>query len=139
MSTSTIKHQNAQLSVTDIGQGRAVTFLHAGVADRRSWGAVMDIVATSYRAIAYDQRGYGETVYESEPYSHTSDLMAVLDARIIADVARRLRGEEPLTTYPPQPLPGHRPAPQPDAGPGMVIRARPHTCSCPDAPRGRAG
>ena len=34
-----------------------------------------------------------------------SHMMAVLDARIIADVARRLRGEEPLVTGPPQPLP----------------------------------
>lgn len=33
-------------------------------------------------------------------------LMAMLDARIIADVARRLRGEEPFTSYPRQPLPG---------------------------------
>jgi pimeloyl-ACP methyl ester carboxylesterase len=31
--------------------------------------------------------------------------MAIMDARIIADVARRLRGEDPLTTDPPQPLP----------------------------------
>ncbi len=35
-----------------------------------------------------------------------SHLMAMLDSRIIADVARRLRGETPLTTEPPTPLPG---------------------------------
>jgi pimeloyl-ACP methyl ester carboxylesterase len=34
-----------------------------------------------------------------------SHLMAMMDARIIADVARRLRGEDPLTHEPPQPLP----------------------------------
>jgi len=30
---------------------------------------------------------------------------AVIDARIIADIARRLRGEEPFTTVPPAPVP----------------------------------
>ena len=34
-----------------------------------------------------------------------SHMLAMLDARIIADVARRLRGEEPMVTGPPQPLP----------------------------------
>jgi pimeloyl-ACP methyl ester carboxylesterase len=38
-------------------------------------------------------------------------VMAAVDARIIADVARRLRGEDPLTKYPPQPLPGRGDAP----------------------------
>ena len=46
-------------------------------------------------------------------------LMASLDARIVADVARRLRGEPPFTTDPPQPLPsaegGSPPAPAPGA------------------------
>jgi pimeloyl-ACP methyl ester carboxylesterase len=32
-------------------------------------------------------------------------LMAFADPRIIADIARRLRGETPFATYPPQPLP----------------------------------
>jgi hypothetical protein len=32
-------------------------------------------------------------------------LMAMADPRIIADVARRLRGEPPLTSDPPEPLP----------------------------------
>ena len=51
-------------------------------------------------------------------------MMAAADARILADVARRLRGEEPLTSYPPQPPPGAAgsaaqaaqppPAPRPD-------------------------
>jgi pimeloyl-ACP methyl ester carboxylesterase len=40
-----------------------------------------------------------------------SHLMAMMDARIIADVARRLRGEEPLTHEPPQPLPSVTPRP----------------------------
>jgi pimeloyl-ACP methyl ester carboxylesterase len=42
-----------------------------------------------------------------------SHLMASLDARIVADVARRLRGETPFTTDPPQPLPPGEGGPPP--------------------------
>ena len=34
-----------------------------------------------------------------------SHVMAGYDRRILADIARRLRGEEPFTTAPPAPLP----------------------------------
>lgn len=40
-------------------------------------------------------------------------VMAAVDPRILADVARRLRGEEPLTSFPPQPPPvRNKPAPR---------------------------
>lgn len=40
-------------------------------------------------------------------------VMAAVDARILADVARRLRGEEPLTSFPRQPPPTrNKPSPQ---------------------------
>ncbi|MCC6193976.1 MAG: alpha/beta fold hydrolase, partial [Burkholderiales bacterium] len=32
-----------------------------------------------YRAIAYDRRGFGDTLHADEPYSHVDDLWAVLD------------------------------------------------------------
>jgi hypothetical protein len=51
-----------------------------------------------------------------------SHMMAMMDARIIADVARRLRGEAPLTTHPPQPLPGAAP---PDGAPADAAPAVP--------------
>jgi pimeloyl-ACP methyl ester carboxylesterase len=49
---------------------------------------------------------YGQTPHwvPGEPLQN-SHIGAMLDARIIADVARRLRGEKPLTTDPPAPLP----------------------------------
>lgn len=43
--------------------------------------------------------------------------MASRDARILADVARRLRGEEPLTRDPPEPLPPSDVGPAPLSGP----------------------
>jgi hypothetical protein len=43
-----------------------------------------------------------------------SHIGAMLDKRIIADVARRLRGEQPLTSDPPQPLPNVKHSTQPE-------------------------
>ena len=60
----------------------ATLLLHAGVADRRSWFQVMELLADKgMRCVAYDQRGYGDTESADEPYRHRDDLAAVLDDR----------------------------------------------------------
>src|SRR4051794_32279778 len=84
MNDFSVVHGSATLRGTENGSGtgRAVVFVHAGVADRRSW---LDVMASlnddNVRCIAYDQRGYGVTSYAPEPYSATGDLLAVLDDR----------------------------------------------------------
>jgi pimeloyl-ACP methyl ester carboxylesterase len=78
----------ASLSISEVTDGRGtdgipVVFLHAGVADRRSWAAVfaeLHRLQPGLRLISYDRRGFGETTYEAEPSSAVSDLIAVLDA-----------------------------------------------------------
>ena len=70
----------AQLAFAAEGAGEPVVFLHAGVADRRMWREQVQAVAQRRRAIAYDRRGFGETLHADEPYSHVTDLVAVLDA-----------------------------------------------------------
>lgn len=55
-------------------------FLHAGVTDSRSWLDVTRLLADEARLIAYDRRGFGETVCEPEPFSNVDDLLAVLNA-----------------------------------------------------------
>ncbi|MCF6379359.1 alpha/beta hydrolase [Nocardioides KLBMP 9356] len=62
------------------GDGPALVFLHAGVADRRMWDGVVETVAGTHRTVAYDRRGFGGTPPHKEAYSHTNDLLAVLDA-----------------------------------------------------------
>lgn len=54
-----------------------MVFLHAGVADRRSW---YDVAAhlSGREMIAYDRRGYGESPVPTGPFSHLEDLIAVL-------------------------------------------------------------
>lgn len=81
--TSTIPSGLAQLAVETQGTGVPVVFLHAGVADRGMWRGQLDALAKQapkYRAVAYDRRGFGDTLHADEDYRQTSDLQCVLDA-----------------------------------------------------------
>ena len=73
---------NAELAAEVQGTGVPVVFLHAGVADRRMWRADLTALTTvgRYRGVAYDRRGFGESLHADERYSHVADLAAVLDA-----------------------------------------------------------
>lgn len=70
----------ATLAAESAGEGAPVVLLHAGVADRRMWRTEIDaLAAAGYRAVAYDRRGFGETLHADESWSHVGDLVAVLD------------------------------------------------------------
>lgn len=61
--------------------GQDVLLMHAGVSDRRSWDALVGRLSPRHRCVAFDQRGFGETVYEPEDgWSPVADALAVLDA-----------------------------------------------------------
>jgi pimeloyl-ACP methyl ester carboxylesterase len=57
-----------------------VVFLHSGIADRRSWDAVMANLSTDTDVVAYDRRGFGLTTYVPEEHDQVVDLCCVLDA-----------------------------------------------------------
>jgi pimeloyl-ACP methyl ester carboxylesterase len=57
-----------------------VVFLHAGVADRRSWDEVMALLSSDTEVVAYDRRGFGATTYVPEAHDQVADLFRVLDA-----------------------------------------------------------
>jgi pimeloyl-ACP methyl ester carboxylesterase len=62
------------------GDGAEVLLIHAGVNDRRSWSHVIERLCPRHRCVAFDMRGYGETVYEREDgWSPVADALAVLD------------------------------------------------------------
>jgi pimeloyl-ACP methyl ester carboxylesterase len=66
---------------TGVRDGADVLLIHAGVNDRRSWQHVVERLRSGHRCIAYDARGFGETLYEREDgWSPVSDAVAVLDA-----------------------------------------------------------
>lgn len=71
----------AQINAEVNGRGVTLVFLHAGVADLRMWNAqVATLFEAGYRTIAFDRRGFGETLYEpDEPFSNVADLKFVLD------------------------------------------------------------
>lgn len=73
----------SQLAVTRWpGLGPAVVFLHAGVADRRSWTKVAEALdGDGLDLIAYDRRGYGDTpaAADSSSFTHVDDLLQVID------------------------------------------------------------
>jgi len=71
----------AGLSVVRQGAGGSpsVIFLHAGIADRRSFGGVMDRLSPDFDVAAYDRRRFGATTYRSERHDQVADLRAVLD------------------------------------------------------------
>jgi pimeloyl-ACP methyl ester carboxylesterase len=72
---------HAQLAYDSTGAGDGVLLIHAGVNDRRSWQHVVERLSPRHRCVAYDARGFGETVYEREDgWSPVTDAVAVLDA-----------------------------------------------------------
>lgn len=63
------------------GAGVEVLLIHAGVNDRRSWQHVIERLSPRHRCVAFDMRGFGETLYEREEgWSPVTDALAVLDA-----------------------------------------------------------
>ena len=77
----------AQLAYESTGAagGADVLLIHAGVNDRRSWRHVVQRLDSRHRCVAYDARGFGETVYEREDgWSSVGDAVAVLDAAGVA-------------------------------------------------------
>jgi pimeloyl-ACP methyl ester carboxylesterase len=56
-----------------------VVFLHAGIADRRSWDGVCALLPPDMDVVAYDQRGFGTTSYTPERHDHLVDLLAVVN------------------------------------------------------------
>lgn len=73
-----IASSGATLQAEVRGQGPAVILLHAGVADRRMWQSTQSSLAQTYRTIAYDRRGFGESLTPDEPFSQMGDLDRVI-------------------------------------------------------------
>lgn len=60
--------------------GPPVVLLHAGVADLRSWRATAASLGDrGLDVLAYDRRGFGGSPPSSDPFTHLSDLLLVLD------------------------------------------------------------
>ncbi len=76
----TFRSGNAVLAGERSGAGTPLAFLHAGVCDRRMFGAQIDALADRYLTVAYDRRGFGETMTPDETFSHADDFAIVMAA-----------------------------------------------------------
>jgi 3-oxoadipate enol-lactonase len=80
----------AKLHFEIAGEGPAVTLIHPGLWDMRTWDREFRVLADAgYRVLRYDVRGYGKSS-RPEPgttYSHVRDLEALLEANEIAVTA----------------------------------------------------
>jgi pimeloyl-ACP methyl ester carboxylesterase len=82
MTTSRVEVQGGSLLVLDEGADSPIVLLHAGIADNRSWDAMVPLLnGAGYRTIRYDQRGAGATTTENVAFSRIGDLLAILDAK----------------------------------------------------------
>lgn len=68
----------AEIFWASAGEGPAVVFIHAGVADSRMWDDLLGRLSLHFRCIRYDLRGYGRSSYPPGPFSHLADLEGVL-------------------------------------------------------------
>jgi 3-oxoadipate enol-lactonase len=74
-----------EVSVTDVGDGPPVVLLHGLACGKRMWFHQIRALKDSFRVIAYDQRGHGETDAPDDPARYSADhlaqdLIGVLDA-----------------------------------------------------------
>ena len=61
------------------GAPPALVLLHSGVTDRRSWYETADRLSPGYSLVAYDRRGFGQSLASPETFSHVEDLRTLLD------------------------------------------------------------
>jgi pimeloyl-ACP methyl ester carboxylesterase len=61
------------------GAGPVVVLLHEGVADRRGWHQVAELLAPRMTVVAYDRRGHGESPVGASEFTSAGDLLAVID------------------------------------------------------------
>jgi 3-oxoadipate enol-lactonase len=71
------------IAFDDDGSGDPIVLLHAGVADRRMWAPQAQLLAATHRVIRPDARGFGESLPPSGPWSHHTDVLALLDELLI--------------------------------------------------------
>lgn len=72
--------EGTRLAFDVVGAGSAVTFLHAGIADRTMWEPQVEAVARRHRCVTCDLRGFGDSAIGTRSFSRRDDLGAVLAA-----------------------------------------------------------
>ncbi|MCI0398042.1 MAG: alpha/beta hydrolase [Chloroflexi bacterium] len=78
--TSTFAEVNGtKLHYQAVGAGRPVVFIHAGIGHLAMWDDQIGPLASRYRVIRYDVRGWGKSASPSGSYADHDDLHALLE------------------------------------------------------------
>jgi 3-oxoadipate enol-lactonase len=85
--TAVLPLPGARLVYQDMGNGPAVVLIHGFGLDMRMWDPQAGRLAERYRVIRYDCRGFGASgpFDPAVPYTHASDLIALLDHLAVGD------------------------------------------------------
>lgn len=70
----TATYKNEKVTFSDSGKGKAVVLLHGFLGSHKIWERTISNISKSYRVIAIDLPGHGNT--ECLGYAHSMDLMA---------------------------------------------------------------
>ena len=77
-STGYTESGDARLYFEVVGEGPALVFIHAGVADNRMWEPQIEAFSSRYKVIRYDLRGFCKSTMPEESFALRDDLLAVL-------------------------------------------------------------
>jgi len=80
MKTGNIIIQREQLFYREIGAGRPLVLSHAGIADSRMWRPQLEPLGNSFRLIAPDLRGFGDSPYPNGPFVYHEDVAGLIAA-----------------------------------------------------------
>jgi 3-oxoadipate enol-lactonase len=69
----------ARLRYSTAGTGEPVVLLHGLGLDASMWDPQWPVLQREFRTIRYDFRGFGSSTFPSGPYSHSADLLDLLD------------------------------------------------------------
>ena len=83
-----VKVKDGEISYDEAGEGPAMIFSHAGIADRRMWQHQFRDLANGFRVVCYDWRGRGESSNAQGEVVHHRDLLGLMDALGIGDAQR---------------------------------------------------
>jgi pimeloyl-ACP methyl ester carboxylesterase len=77
-----LEYDGGALAWESVGEGPDAVFLHPGLWDGRVWDGQLGPFSRTYRVLRWDFRGFGRSSRPEpgRPYSHVSDLAAVMDA-----------------------------------------------------------
>ncbi|MEO8287164.1 MAG: alpha/beta hydrolase [Chloroflexota bacterium] len=71
--------ENGSLYYEVTGEGPALLFIHAGVADHTMWEPQVDFFSPTHKVITYDTRGFGISRTENTPFSNRQDIFDLLN------------------------------------------------------------